>query len=117
MPARIHRHFPVVAERCGVNASLIFFHITHWVIANSHHGKNFYDGRYWTYMTVEQLAREPFSYMTPNQIRYALQKLRDEGLIMTGNYNKTTYDRTLWYTLTPEGHRIIDEYPMDEENL
>lgn len=113
--ARIHRHFPIVAERCGANASNIFYHIAHWVIVNGYHDKNKHDGHYWMYSSVRTLAKETFGYMTENQIRYALKKLIDEGLIMTGNYNKTAYDRTLWYTLTPEGHRIIQESQKEKE--
>ena len=61
------------------------------------------------YTTVHELAETTFDYLTPNQIRYALDKLRESGLILTGNFNKTTYDRTLWYTLSEEGEIISKE--------
>lgn len=105
----VHRHYTKVAKYYGVNASLLFYHIAYWVDQNRKEGKNMHCGKYWMYTTVQGLAETTFDYLTPNQIRYALDKLRESGLIMTGNFNKTTYDRTLWYTLSEEGERISGE--------
>ncbi len=113
----VHRTYPEVARLCGGNAAVVFYHIAHWVIKNSQQGRNKRDGHYWMYTSVKQLADEPFGYMTENQIRYALKKLRDAGLILTGNYNRNKYDRTLWYTLTPKGYRIVDDYKKHEEEM
>lgn len=115
MAASVHKGFLEVTRLCGGNASVIFYHIAHWVLRNHDQDKNCRDGKYWMYTSVKQLAKEPFGYMTENQIRYALKKLRDAGLILTGNYNRTQYDRTLWYTLSPKGYRIVDNCLMDEE--
>ena len=51
--------------------------------------------------------------MTPRQISYALEKLIDGGLIVTGNYNTSSYDRTLWYALTEKGKSILQNCKME----
>ena len=30
-----------------------------------------------------------------------------EGLLVTGNYNKSPYDRTLWYAITDKGYEVL----------
>lgn len=91
-----------VAELVGVNAAVIFKNIEFWVEKNSTTGRNEHDGRYWTYNSVKAYA-EQFPYFSEGQIRKALEKLKEEGLILTGCYNDTPYDRTTWYTLTDRG--------------
>ena len=55
--------------------------------------------------------------MTPRQVDYALQKLIDEGIIITGNYNKVTYDRTLWYAITKKGYSILQNCEMETTKM
>ena len=42
-------------------------------------------------------------FLTQRQIEVALKKLEKEGLIITGNYNKTPFDRTKWYAISQKG--------------
>ena len=51
------------------------------------------------------------------QIDYAMKKLIDEGLVITGNYNKVAYDRTLWYAITKKGYCILQNCEMEETKL
>jgi len=37
-----------------------------------------------------------------------LSKCKEFGLIQTGNYNLTPYDRTNWYALTDFGHKLLN---------
>ena len=41
-----------------------------------------------------------FPYLSEKQVRYALDALRKADMVITGNYNKSSYDRTLWYTVS-----------------
>ena len=54
----------------------------------------------WFFSTLEEFCdRHP--YLTKDQIRYALEILRDKKvLITTGKYNRKSYDRTLWYAFS-----------------
>lgn len=104
----IHYFDVDIAKEYGVNAAVIFQNICHWVEHNRANGKHFYDEKFWTYNSNRAFC-ELFPYLTSKQIRSAIEKLIDEGLIETGVYNKDTRDRTLWYTLTEKGECICHE--------
>lgn len=65
----------------------------------------FHDGDYWTYASNKSLQKS-FPYMSSDQVRRAMGKLVDSGLLKTGNFNKMVYDRTLWYTFGEKGTRF-----------
>ncbi|MBW8041715.1 MAG: hypothetical protein FVQ85_17195 [Planctomycetes bacterium] len=39
----------LTAQKYGINAAVILRHLQFWIIKNKAHGKNFHDGRTWTY--------------------------------------------------------------------
>ena len=108
----LHMFDPRVAEEYGVNAAVIFQNLAYWIEHNSANGSNFHDGRYWTYNSVKAFS-ELFPYLTEKQIRGALKKLEDGGMIIVGNYNKSAYDRTRWYALADKGLSICTKGQMD----
>lgn len=87
-----------VAARVGVNAAVLYNHILFWVLKNKANDDNFKDGTWWTYCKMDAFV-ELFPYLTKKQVRTALDKLRDSGLVITGNYNTDKRDRTIWYTI------------------
>lgn len=95
-----------IAVVYGVNAAIIIQNIFFWVEKNRMNNKNFFDGTYWTYNSIRAFE-EMFPYMSAKQIRSTLKKLEDEGLIVTGNYNDTAYDRTKWYAMTDKGNALF----------
>lgn len=94
-----------IAMICGVHGAIIFDHLWFWVQKNKADGRNQIEGRYWTYASCREL-QEQFPYMTTRQIQYALKKLIDCGLILTGCFNAKGYDRTTWYTVSDKGAAI-----------
>lgn len=104
--AEIHFFDIDIAKLYGVNCAVILQNIWHWVKKNEANGKNFYDGTYWTYNSTKAF-QELFPYLSQKQIETALKKLRDDGIIITGNYNALKYDRTLWYAVTEKGKSIL----------
>jgi len=131
-PERIYmiNHFDAdIAKKVGVNAAVIFHNILFWCEKNKANEIHFYDGRYWTYNSIKAW-RELFPYMTEKQIRIALNKLKKNGYIVTGNYNKSAYDRTTWYSITGQmdlpqrangsvqkGKPIPDNKPYNKPNI
>lgn len=96
----MHHYFNTeIAKEVGVNAAVILENIAHWVLKNKANNKNFYDGRYWTYNSRTAMTAL-FPYLSEKQVRYALDALRKADMVLTGNYNKSSYDRTLWYTVS-----------------
>lgn len=114
----IHSFDKEIAEKYGLLEAIILNHLEHWIEKNKANDMNYYDGNYWTYNSIKAYG-EIFPYASPKQIQNALKKLIEEGIIITGNYNKYTYDRTLWYALTEKGKCIMQKRKMDfsqEEN-
>lgn len=93
-----HSFDPQIAAQVGLNAAVIYQNLFFWIEKNEANGHNFKDGRYWTYNSIAAFAKL-FPYFTEKQIRTALDKLLDGGLILKGNYSDDRYDRTAWYAL------------------
>lgn len=112
----MNHYFDVeIAEKYSINAAVILQNLAHWIQKNEANDVNYYDGDYWTYNSNKAFA-ELFPYLSSKQIRTALEMLIDDGVIITGNYNKSTYDRTLWYTLTDKGRDILHLAPKANGN-
>ena len=101
-----------IAERYGIPSAVLLKNIYFWIEKNRANETNFYDGYYWTYNSKKAFA-DLFPYLNPRQIDYALKKLIDDGLLITGNYNKVAYDRTLWYAITKKGYSILQNCEME----
>ena len=94
-----------VAKKYGVLEAIMLNNFAFWIAKNQANERHYHDGKYWTYNSTKAFS-ELYPYATPKQIRNALEHLRQAGLIETGNFNDLKFDRTLWYTLTPEGISI-----------
>lgn len=103
---KIYSFYDDIAAECGINASVLFYNISHWVEFNEKNGTNFHDGRYWTFNSMEAFSGQ-FPFLSAKQIRTALAKLEDHGYILTGNYNKLPFDRTKWYAITEKGYSVL----------
>ena len=112
MSSKNHRFNPEIAVRFGIIAAIIIHHLWFWTIQNIKNRKNYYDGSYWTYDSIRVMT-EHFPYLTEKMIRGAIERLVTQGILKTGNYNKTKYDRTLWYALTDKGISIVQKCYMD----
>ena len=109
----MHHSFSTeLAEQYGILEAVLLNHFQFWITHNAANDVHYHDGRYWTFNTVKAFA-DLFPYASAKQIRTALNRLIDAGVLMTGNYNKTTYDRTLWYAFTDEGLTICPIRQMD----
>jgi len=92
----IHHFDTDVAERVGIPAACVAYCIEYWCRHKAANGRDVYDGKAWVYNSTKAWA-ELIPYMTEKQIRTALNRLRDEGLIEVKNLNQKQYDQTLWY--------------------
>lgn len=105
-----------VAKKVGVNSAILLNHFDFWIAKNRADNLNFYDNHYWTFISKKALG-DLFPYMTLSQIDYAIKKLIESGYLITGNYNKSTYDRTLWYAITNNGYSILEYSEMELGNF
>lgn len=85
-----------IAALYGVDESIMIANLQFWIRKNEANGKHFHDGRFWTYNSIEAFTKL-FPFWTARQIRRVLKSLEEKGVIVTGNYNTSAYDRTTWY--------------------
>lgn len=97
----------------GLDTAVFLDYIAHWLKLNAGNKlpRNYNEGRYWTYNTLEALHIN-FPGWSKDKIRGIVRKCIKNGLLIIGNFNKTKYDRTNWYTLSD---LAIQYYPKLSE--
>ncbi len=101
-----------IAKKYGINCAIILKNLFYWCQKNKANNKHFYENTFWTYNSISAFS-ELFPYLSEKQIRLALEKLIDNALILKGNYNTSSYDRTSWYALTIKGESICTKGQID----
>lgn len=101
-----------IAVQYGILEAVLLNNLWHWIKKNEANEVNFFEGRYWTYNSTKAYARL-FPYVSQKQIQRALSHLKEEDVLVTGNFNKSSYDRTLWYAFTDKGMSIMRKEKME----
>ena len=92
-------HFSIeLAMEVGVSSAILYQNLKFWCLKNQANNKHFYEGKFWTYNSVEAFSVF-FPYMTNYTIRKGLEDLEKAGYIVVGSFNQTAYDRTKWYSV------------------
>ena len=94
-----------IAKEYSVDEAIMITNFQFWIAKNKANGKHFYDGRHWTYGSSQAFV-ELFPFWNRRHIELILSKLIEKGVIIKGNYNPNTYDRTLWYAFVEESKWI-----------
>lgn len=105
-----------VAKIYGIDAAVILRHLKFWLEKNAANNKHIHDGEVWTYNSIEAW-HQIFPFWTPRQIETRLNILAEKGMIAKGNYNKSKYDRTCWYTIKSPELRISPNCEMEKTEL
>lgn len=106
--ANAHTFSVEVATKLGsAHDAIILQHFWFW--HQNNHGKDHaMKGDHphpWTYNTVAKIA-EIFPYMTEREVRLSIQRLVEADYLITGNFNKMRFDKTLWYSVTDKTVQI-----------
>ena len=102
-----------IAKEYGILEAILLNHLWFWIKKNEANDTNYYDDNYWTYNSTRAF-NELFPYVSQRQIQNALNHLKEEKIILTGNYNKSAYDRTLWYAFSKKGKCIMQKCKMED---
>ena len=97
-----------IAKEYGIEEAIFIKHFYFWVKKNACNGSNCFDGKYWTFNKMDTFVKL-FPYLTLKQVRRVIDNLKEKGLLETGVFNKTKFDRTLWYTLTEKAFALFGE--------
>ena len=87
-----------------LNTAVFLDTIAYWLKKNASNKqpRNFHEGRYWTYNTLDAL-QVMFPGWSKDTIRGIIRKCVKNGLLIVSNFNQKKYDRTCWYSLTDKG--------------
>ena len=99
-----------VAVQYGLEEAIFLDSIMYWYKENRANGRNYRDGRWWTYNSVSALT-QLFPWWSAKQLRRISESCRERGAILVGNYNEDQRDRTLWYT---PGDELLELYGMTQ---
>lgn len=78
----------------GADEALVLWQLHYWL----NHSENEHDGYVWVYNSYSDW-QENFLWLSEDAIRRIMRKLKDAGLVITANYNKSGFDRTIWYRI------------------
>ena len=113
MESKSHYFDIQIANQFGVGQAIIINHLLYWVSNNQVKGRNYHDGKTWTYNAVNEFSKY-FTYWSESQIRTILKSLLNQDVIIEGNFNKHKYDRTKWYAFNDEQYWLTEYNPIDK---
>jgi len=87
-----------VAKKLGLHCAILYNHIIYWLRINAAKGQGIVDGKVWMYESQQQMA-DFLEYISVDEVKKAIPKLIEAGLIIKDNHNKNPFDRTAWYTV------------------
>lgn len=82
----------------GIDAAIILHNMRYWLDYARAHGEHEHDGYYWMYAKASKM-QTVFPFWTANKIQKTLKKLEVAGVIISGSFNNSAWDRTKWYTM------------------
>lgn len=96
---------PKLAVLLGdADKAIILQQIDYWL----DHSNNIRDGHKWVYNSVADWKRH-FPWISTSTITRKLKSLEDQGLLITGNYNKRKFDKTKWYRIDYDEFKKIEK--------
>lgn len=90
-----------VASKYGMEEAVFLDALVFWWRTNRSNDRNHYEGRWWTYNSVETYS-EIFPWWSASQIRRIIARCKDKGALLIANFNEDKRDRTLWYSPSDE---------------
>jgi hypothetical protein len=101
------------AKQYGLAEAVLIKNFKFWIEHNIDQKYNFKDGRTWTYISLKELAKN-FDYLSEKQVRTAIDHLIKDEVLLKGNYNKLSIDKTLWYAFVNE-NAFVKPYDQKEK--
>lgn len=90
----------------GVDEAILLHNIRYWLDYARAHDEMKQDGYHWMYMTATSMQLI-MPFWSVNKIRKMLKSLEKDGIVITGEYNKSSWNRTKWYSM-PEFYHVAN---------
>ncbi|WP_066303965.1 conserved phage C-terminal domain-containing protein [Bacillus sp. FJAT-29814] len=85
---------PSLAVKIGLNEAVILQQIHYWV----HGSRHVIGGRKWIFNTYKEW-QEQLPFWSESTIKRTIHSLEKQGLLLSGNWNRSKMDKTKWYTI------------------
>jgi len=85
---------PQFALKVGLNEAILAQQIHYWLLKSD----KVRDGQKWIYNTQDAWL-EQFPFWSKATLKRVIASLKKQGIIVTGNYNRMSMDRTIWYSI------------------
>lgn len=92
---------PDLAVEIGLNEAIVLNQVNYWLEKNKKTGNNLRDGRFWVYNSFPKW-QEQFPWWSISTVKRIFSSLEEQGLLISGCYNRLKMDRTKWYTIDYE---------------
>ncbi|RYZ81875.1 MAG: hypothetical protein EOP06_22705, partial [Proteobacteria bacterium] len=94
------------AEKWGLNEAVFLHNLIHWLRLNKAERRNVQAGsdgitRVWSYNTMEAIA-QLYPFWKTHQVRYVIDSLKNQEVIVTDKLSREKFDRTTWFALVDE---------------
>ena len=101
---------PKLAVFLGLNEAIVLQQLHYWLRKNP----KFRDNRNWIYNSLEQW-HEQFPFWSTDTIKRTISKLVDSKIVIKDYYNKSSFDRTLWYSIDYEvlDKKVIEKFGLE----
>jgi uncharacterized phage protein (TIGR02220 family) len=97
---------PSLAVKIGLNEAVILQQIHYWV----HGSRHVIEGRKWIFNTYKDW-QEQLPFWSESTIKRSIHSLEKQGLLLSGNWNRSKMDKTKWYTID---YQQLDELTEGE---
>lgn len=94
---------PSLAVKIGLNEAIVLQQVHYWIEKSEH----VYDNKKWVYNSIKSW-KEQFPFFSEKTIERIMKSLCKKGLLITGNYNHSKFDRTLWYSIDYEKLELLE---------
>lgn len=91
---RIMMFHPYVAKTLGLNEAIFLQQLHYWLNRKPH----IVEEKGWVYNPYKSW-QEQLCFMSESTIKRTVKNLVDKGIVITANFNKMKFDRTLWYSI------------------
>lgn len=89
------------AKQFGVHSAILLNQFQFWILNNRANSRNQKNGRTWTYNSIKSYT-EQFPYLSTEQVRHAIDRLVEKGVLLKDCHNERASDRTSWYAFKDE---------------
>jgi len=103
-----------VAKKIGVEKAIIIQNIAYWMEYHKSNNKHVIDGKVWIYTTSKAMS-DIMPYFSQQKIKRLLKQMVEDGTLEAGNFNKTKFDRTIWYTIIDQ--EVVQFYKLQCSEL